>query len=218
MMQPRSASTHSKISSMMRFSNWSMSSVWLTARAVRYITWRLLRARASQEFCGKSAWASKIRLPSFCVTEWMIRDWSSGGGGGGDIDGTAECAVGLLGGTGVEHQRRPDLHLIAAGQQMLLHPFPVDEGPVGTVQVGDGVIAIGAAELGVVPRDLGIVQVDGTGLVASEPEDRLLQLITRALVISADHKQRRHDCRLPTAHPQDLSGKRRIRARREKEQ
>ena len=63
---------------MMRFSNWSMSSVWLTARAVRYITWRLLRARASQEFCGKSAWASKIRLPSFCVTEWMIRDWSSG--------------------------------------------------------------------------------------------------------------------------------------------
>ena len=55
-----------------------MSSVWLTAKAVRYITWRLLRARASQEFCGRSAWESKIRLPSVCVTEWMIRDWSSG--------------------------------------------------------------------------------------------------------------------------------------------
>ena len=55
MMQPRSASTHSKINSMMRLSNWSMSSVWLTASAVRYITWRLLRARASQEFCGSSA-------------------------------------------------------------------------------------------------------------------------------------------------------------------
>ena len=65
MMQPRSASTHSKISSMIRLSNWSMSSVWLTARAVRYITWRLLRALASQEFCGKSACASNSRLPSF---------------------------------------------------------------------------------------------------------------------------------------------------------
>ena len=53
---------------------------------------------------------------------------------------------------------------------------------------------MGAAELGVLPRDLGIVQVDDTGLVASEPQDRLLQLKTRALVISADHKQRRHDC------------------------
>ena len=29
-----------------------MSSVWLTASAVRYITCKLLRARASQEFCG----------------------------------------------------------------------------------------------------------------------------------------------------------------------
>ena len=38
MMQPRSASTHSKISSMIRCSSWSMSSVWLTARAVRYMT------------------------------------------------------------------------------------------------------------------------------------------------------------------------------------
>ena len=54
MMQPRSASTHSKINSIIRCSNWSMSSVWLTASAVRYITCRLLRARASQEFCGKS--------------------------------------------------------------------------------------------------------------------------------------------------------------------
>ena len=47
MMQPRSASTHSKIKSMIRRSSWSMSSVWLTASAVRYMTCRLLRARAS---------------------------------------------------------------------------------------------------------------------------------------------------------------------------
>ena len=117
-----------------------------------------------------------------------------GGGRGGDIDRTADRAVGLLGGAGVEHQRRPHLHLVAAGQEMLVHPFAVDEGPVGTVQVGDGVIAMGAAELGVLPRDLGVVQVDDAGLVASEPQDGLLQLETRALIISADHKQRRHDC------------------------
>ena len=120
--------------------------------------------------------------------------WSSSAADGGNVDRTADTAVGLLGGPGVEHQGRPHLHLIAAGQQMLLHPFPVDEGPVGTVQVGDGVIAMGAAELGVVPRDLGIVQVDAAGLVASEPQDGLLQLVTSALVSSADHKQRRHDC------------------------
>ena len=39
-----------------------MSRVWLTARAVRYITWRLLRARASQEFQDKALWAPKAIL------------------------------------------------------------------------------------------------------------------------------------------------------------
>ena len=77
---------------------------------------------------------------------------------------------------------------------MLLDPLAVDEGAVGTVQVGDGVIAMGAADLGVVAGDLGVVQLDDAGLVASEPQDGLLQLETRALVVSADHKQRRHDC------------------------
>jgi hypothetical protein len=47
MMQPRSASTHSKIMSMIRARSWSMSSVWLTASAVRYMICKLLRARAS---------------------------------------------------------------------------------------------------------------------------------------------------------------------------
>ena len=94
-----------------------MSSVWLTARAVRYITWRLLRARASQEFCGRSAWASKIRLPSSCVTEWMIRDWSSGAAAAAMSIDSPRSSVGLLGRAGVEHQRAADLHLVAAGQR-----------------------------------------------------------------------------------------------------
>jgi len=81
MMQPRSASTHSKIRSKMRRSNWSMSSVWLTASAVRYITCKLLRARASHEFCGASAPAANTRLPSSWLTERTIRDPSVGSSG-----------------------------------------------------------------------------------------------------------------------------------------
>src|SRR5208337_758617 len=111
----------------------------------------------------------------------------------GDIDRTADTAVRLFGGTGVQHQRRPHLHLVATGQQMLSHLFPVDKRSVGTIQVGDSVIAMRTTDLGVMARDLGIVNVDGARLVASEPEDGLLQLITRALVVSSNDKQRRHD-------------------------
>jgi hypothetical protein len=41
-----------------------MSSVWLTARAVRYITCRLLRARASQRPCPSSGVAIAIESSS----------------------------------------------------------------------------------------------------------------------------------------------------------
>ena len=135
-MQPRSASTHSKINSMIRLSNWSMSSVWLTASAVRYITWRLLRARASQESCGRSAWRSKTRLPSCWVTERMIRDWSSCGGAAAmSIDSARSSPT--AGRAGVEHQRAADLDLVAAGEAMAADPLAVDEGAVGAVQIGD---------------------------------------------------------------------------------
>ena len=39
-------------------------------------------------------------------------------------------AVGFVRGTRVEHERRPDLHLIAAGQHLLLHPLSVDDVPL----------------------------------------------------------------------------------------
>ena len=44
-----------------------MSSVWLTASDVRYITWRLLRAFASQRFCDSSGAASTIESSSRIV-------------------------------------------------------------------------------------------------------------------------------------------------------
>jgi hypothetical protein len=48
---------------------------------------------------------------------------------------------------------------------------------------------MGATELGMMPRNFGIVEVDSARLVATEPKDRLFQLESRALVISANHKQ-----------------------------
>ena len=71
--QPRSASTHSKISSMIRCSNWSMSSVWLAASAVWYMTSRLLRARASQGLSEADS-GPKIWLPACWPSELTIRE------------------------------------------------------------------------------------------------------------------------------------------------
>ncbi len=72
MMQPRSASTHSKINCMMLESSCSISSVWLTASAVRYMICKLLRARASQGFSAEP-WA-KMALPSSWGTDCTIRE------------------------------------------------------------------------------------------------------------------------------------------------
>ena len=190
MMQPRSASTHSKINSMMRLSNWSMSSVWLTASAVRYITWRLLLARASHESCGKSAWRSKTRLPSSWETERMIRDWSSGVGGG-DVDRLGQVFA-AAGGAGVEHERPADLNLVAAGQAMGVDLLAVDERAVGAVQIGDAEIAVAAAHLGVMAGDLGVVNLEDVRGVAPQPENGVLQLESRALIVSANDEQRCH--------------------------
>ncbi len=74
MMQPRSASTHSKINCMMRCSNWSMSSVWLTASAVRYMICKLLRARASQGL--EPPPPSRMLLPSLWLIERTMCDGS----------------------------------------------------------------------------------------------------------------------------------------------
>ena len=50
---------------------------------------------------------------------------------------------------------------------VLPDPLPVDERAVGAVQVGDRVVAVGAADLGVVAGDFGVVQLDAVG--ASRP-------------------------------------------------
>ena len=160
MMQPRSASTHSKISSMIRCSNWSMSSVWLTASAVRYMTCRLLRARASHEFCGSSA--SKVEDAAPFLLRHRADDPRAVArlGRRADADDLGQVLLRLLGRARVEHQRAAHLDLIAAGELVLADALAVDERAVGTVQVGDRVVVVDAADFGVMAGDFGVVQLD----------------------------------------------------------
>ena len=120
--------------------------------------------------------------------EWIMREPSSVDAGGGNADRAVDAAAGFVRRPGVEHQRRADLHVVAAGELLLLHPLAVDEGAVGAVQVGDCVVAVRAAELGVLAGDFGIVNVQRTRLVAPQPNDRLVKLEACALIVSANDK------------------------------
>ncbi len=98
-----------------------MSSVWLTASAVRYITCRLLRARASQEFCGSSA--CELEDAAAFLLRHRVDDPRAivalGGAGRMLIDVGQMPLLDSSDGPGVEHQRAADLHLVAAGEHVL---------------------------------------------------------------------------------------------------
>ena len=119
MMQPRSASTHSKIISMMRASSWSMSSVWLTASAVRYMICRLLRARASQGDDVSLSGGVSNSLPSDWCIECTIREPSSVVVLRDEFDLVGEVFDAAFGDARVEQQRAAELHLVAAGELVL---------------------------------------------------------------------------------------------------
>ena len=108
--------------------------------------------------------------------------------GRGDVDRLAEVFR-CPGRPGVEHQGVAHLDLVAAGQAVLANPLAVDESAVGAAQIGDGEIGVGAAELGVVSGDFRVVDLNGVGGLASQPEDSLPQLETCALVVSTNHEQ-----------------------------
>jgi len=111
---------------------------------------------------------------------------------GGDVDGLAHLFARCARGTGVEHQRGADLDLVSAGEVMVADPLAVDKGAVGAVEIGDGEIAVAAAQFGVMAGDFGVVDLDHVRGVASHPEDGVRQLETCALVVSANHEQRWH--------------------------
>ena len=129
---------------------------------MRYITCRLLLARASQESCGKSA--SEVED----AAAFLLGDGADdprlvvGRRGGGDVDRLGEVFA-AAGGAGVEHERPAELDLVAAGEAMGADPLAVDEGAVGAVQIGDREIAVAAAEFGVMAGDFGVVNLEAVG-------------------------------------------------------
>ena len=144
-----------------------MSSVWLTASAVRYMICRLLRARASQ---GLAAWSSSRRsrsLPAWLIAR-TIRELCRPLAPEDDVDLVRQVLC------GVDHRPvksisvRPNLHLVAAGQLLLLDPVAVDERAVGAAQVANQVTSRRLADFGVPARDFGVVQLDGVGRIAAQ--------------------------------------------------
>ena len=76
---------------------------------------------------------------------------------------------------------------------MLADAFAVDERSVGTVQIGNHVVAVDAANFRVMAGDFRVVELDRVGGVAPHPERRFGQLKAGSLIGSADDEQCRHD-------------------------
>ena len=108
--------------------------------------------------------------------------------GCGDVDRLAEVFR-LAGRARVEHQRIAHLNLVAAGQTVLTDSLAVDESAVGTAEIDDGEIGVGAAEFRMMAGDLRVVDLNDIGGLASQPEDSFPQLETSALVVSTNHEQ-----------------------------
>ena len=193
MMQPRSASTHSKIRSMIRCKQ--LVDVQRVAdrqgRAVHHLQVAprpgepgILRPtgaefeRPGAVFLGDRM--DDLRTIADCWGRAMSIDWARS---------SADSSEGRR----VEHQGAAELDLVAARKGMGLDPLAIDVGAVGAAEVGEKCkYAVRSADFGVVARDFGVVQPDGAGGVASDSRERLVELETRALVVSPDDKQRRH--------------------------
>ena len=93
-----------------------MSSVWLTASAVRYMICRLLRARASQgdgSFVGRrredfAAFGLVHRVNDARAVVFVVA--------GDDVDFVGEVFDAVFRDARVEQQRAAELHLVAAGE------------------------------------------------------------------------------------------------------
>ena len=176
MMQPRSASTHSKIISMIRCSSWSMSSVWLTASAVRYMICRLLRARASQGLCGFVAGVEQNLAPfRLAASSGRSASRRSSSAATDDVDFVGEVFDGRPSvDARVEQQRAAELHLVAAGESLFADLLAVDERAVGAAEVADeDASAVAAPDFGMLARDFGVVQLHGVRRAAPDRDDVL---------------------------------------------
>ena len=168
-----------------------MSSVWLTASAVRYITCKLLRPGQPRVLRGLGPEvedAAPFLLGHGADDPRAVARL----GRRADADDLGQVFLRLFGRTRVEHQRAAELNLVAALQLVLADALAVDERAVAAVQIGDRVVVVDAADFGVVAGDFGVVKLERVRGVPPEPNGRLGQLEAAALVGSADDEQRRH--------------------------
>ena len=151
-----------------------MSSVWLTASAVRYMICKLLRARASQGFSAASVAGVNSALPSCCESDWTMRDLAEPGGTAHDVHALADVLRPAVAGAGEQHHRAAELHLIAAGEFFLLDPLVIDKRAVGAAQIDEQKVLAQPANFGVAAGDFGIVQLNP--IARHRDQDRVLTL------------------------------------------
>ena len=159
-----------------------MSSVWLTARAVRYMTCKLLRARPARDWEPRQVEIEDLAPLLLAHAPRTMREPSPGWPRADDVDLVGQVRSAALARIGEEHQRAADLHAVAAGQLVLLDAAAVDERAVGAGQVGELVDFSFAANLGVPPRDFRIVHQDRVRSVATETDNVVFQLESGALI------------------------------------
>jgi len=151
-----------------------MSSVWLTARAVRYIGQFGVEIENAAAF-GLGQRADDLRLV--------------GGFGGGYLHRLGQLFDRFGRGAGKQEQGASQLELVAAAQHLLAHALAVDERAVGAVQIADRVAFVRAAQLCMDARDLGVVELHGVRSVATDAHHRAVQLEAPALIVAADDKK-----------------------------
>ena len=95
---------------------------------------------------------------------------------------------------GVEEQQGgADLHAVAAPEGRLLDRLAVDEGAVGRPEVDDPVAALAVgSDLGVVPRDLVVVQEDRAGTASTQRGRPRREGVALPPVGPLNDEQRRH--------------------------
>ena len=110
-----------------------------------------------------------------------------------EFDFIGEVFDAAFGDARVEEQRAAELDLVAAGELVLFDLLAVDERAVRAFEVADEILFAAAAELGVLARNFGVVQLHGVGRAAAECDRGAIQPEAGALIAALDHEQRRHD-------------------------
>ena len=111
-----------------------------------------------------------------------------------------------IAGTGEQHHRAAELHLIAAGEFFLIDPTVVDERAVGAAQIDDQVLFAHAANFGMAAGDFGIVQLHPIFGIAAKVECSPMgvQFVSDPLIPTLNDKQGSHERAGPRLETQTM--------------